>query len=305
MVFLREAPKTLKRKSEVALKGGTPNAMAVMRRDLNIVLVFVAFMLAQFGFTTFQTLFVLYVTSNKHTHGKYNFTEQKIGMVFALFGVAMIVTQMIATAPLSRFLGDKWATISGSFLRGIGLSALPFVDLNTGTPVHENWMIACVMAIAVSGSLVNPCLSAIVANFSDRRTQGTILGINQMFGAFARAAAPIIAAAVYTWDQTSAWTYFGGVSCALCCIVMLPLRVPVITDTKSRITSLVNAAAAIEDPETGKEIYAYGEGAVARGDDHVEGYDFETDTEDNVNSMQDFTHEKRYDPHSPPSENVE
>lgn len=55
-----------------------------------------------------------------------------------------------------------------------------------GTPVHENWMIACVMAVAVSGmllakekksdmrlgSLVNPCLSAIVANFSDRRTQG-------------------------------------------------------------------------------------------------------------------------------------
>jgi MFS family permease len=153
-------------------------------------------------------------------------------------------------------------------------------------------------------ALVNPCLSAIVANFSDRRTQGTILGINQMFGAFARAAAPIIAAAVYTWDQTSAWTYFGGISCALCCLVMLPLRVPVMSDTKSRLTSLVNAAA-LEDPETGKEIYAYGEGAVARGDDHVEGYDFETDTEDNVNSMQDFTHEKSLDPHSPPSENVE
>jgi predicted MFS family arabinose efflux permease len=94
---------------------------------------------------------VLYVTQNEHTHGKYDFTEQKIGMVFALFGVAMIVTQMIATAPLSRFLGDKWATISGSFLRGIGLALLPFVDLDTGTPVHENWMIACVMAIAVSG----------------------------------------------------------------------------------------------------------------------------------------------------------
>jgi len=186
-------------------------------------------------------------------------------------------------------------------LRGLGLAALPFVDLNTGVPVHENWMIACVMAIAVSGSLVNPCLSAIVANFSDRRTQGTILGINQMFGAFARAAAPIIAAAVYTWDKTSAWTYFGGVSCALCCLVMLPLRVPVITDVKSRITSLVNPAG--EDAEAGtKQIYAYGEGAGARGDDHVEGYDFETDTEDNVNSMQDFTHES---PHSPPSEPVE
>lgn len=308
VIFLREAPKTLKRKSEVALKGGTPNAFAVMRRDLNIVLVFLGFMLAQFGFTTFQTLFVIYV-GGPDTHGKYTWSEGKIGLVFALFGVAMILTQMIATAPLSRFLGDKWATIAGSFLRGVGLAVLPFVDLNTGTPVHENWMIACVMAIAVSGSLVNPCLSAIVANFSDRRTQGTILGINQMFGAFARAAAPLIAAYVYTLDQTSAWTYFGGLSCGLCCLVLIPLKVPVVNDVKSRITSLVNTAAE-SDPEVGgKEIYAYGEGAVARGDDHVEGYDFETDTEDNDmrgdNSMQDFTHERPYDRHSPPSDGPE
>lgn len=51
------------------------------------------------------------------------------------------------------------------------------------------------------GSLISPCLSSLVSQFGQHNKQGAILGLNQLFGALARAAAPMVStnrANVYT-----------------------------------------------------------------------------------------------------------
>lgn len=256
LVLLKEPAKIVRRHSVVKEISDKPGQLSrvcqMLNKDKNIYLVFAAFMLAQFGYVAWYTVFLLYV-SPKEPRSDFNWSKAKDGWVLSLFGLAMIITQILLTAPLSKTIGEKWTTVLGALARGGGLVAIVYVT-------SDALLIASVMLIGVSGSLISPCLSALVVNFADKQTQGIILGLNQCLGAFARATGPVAAAWLYgTKDDPDgplwAFSFFGGSAMGLCALVLMPMKMPVRTDTSTRIRSIISS----HDGAMNDEIYPYSE----------------------------------------------
>lgn len=220
--LLKENPVVLERKaiharmkgSKVKQEGSFKLVADVIKRDKNIIFVFLAFCFAQAGYVVFQTVYALYAV------WKFQIDALDLAYVFAGFGGAMIIAQILFTGVSTKFFGERLTVMVGSILRGAFLALVIYMPSNKLTTL-------CVMAIAVSGALVQPCLTAMVAMFSDKKTHGAILSINQLLGAFARGVAPLIAGVVYDINKDWSWYYCGAGSMILTFLVLIPCRMPI------------------------------------------------------------------------------
>lgn len=184
----------------------------VYQKNTGIKYVLVAFFLAHVAWTPFQTFFMLYGIY------KFGLTPEYLGIIFSGFALVMIVSQMVLTYPVSKCLGWKWATISGSILRTAGLVAVVYMP--------TVWsFVACAMDIPISGALINPCLSRLILHFTDKYTYGGIVSWNHFMAGIARAIALLACGWLYDINKVWPFQIFGAGAMALTALSLLPLSV--------------------------------------------------------------------------------
>lgn len=190
-----------------------PSCIQVAMDDPNIIFVFVCYFCAQIGYTAFASYLVIWAGVT------YGMTPSSIGWLFTGFGAAMTLAQILLSGPCSNKVGDKWTTFIGSALRGGSLLMMVWVPT-------EALFITAVMLIAVSGSLIQPCLSSLITRFGTRHTYGVLQGTFQALGALSRTVTPLVCGVLYDINIDWPFTWMGAASMFLGAAVIVFLRVP-------------------------------------------------------------------------------
>jgi len=147
-----------------------------------------SFFLITFAFVQLEITFGLFVLDRFKLH------ERDAGFLLAFLGVTMAVVQGLMMGPLTKKFSESVLIKVGAIfaIAGLGAAALSFSVWSL--------MIALIF-IALGYSLMNPCLSAVTSKAAPAGQQGSVLGIFQSFGSFARVLAPLTAGFLYDFKM--------------------------------------------------------------------------------------------------------
>jgi MFS family permease len=210
LVFLKES------KTEFASPGvqesAKPKLSELLKKNPSLLWVYLSFFMSQIGYTAFASFLVLYL------HHEWQLGPRSAGLVLMAFGSCMVVTQIFLGALVKR-IGEKRIVSAGCFLRGLALIAMVLA----GT---QPLMITMIMAIAVSGSLIQPCLSAMVSFYGTPEDFGILQGTNQAGGAVARAFTPLLCGVIYDINRNYPFSVVGATAMFVACLAVLPANIP-------------------------------------------------------------------------------
>ena len=163
----------------------------------------VIWFLSMFAFVTTESIFALFLTDD------FAFPSWKVGFMFGLSGLVIIIVQGRLIGPLTRRLGEWNVATLGPLVFAVG-AALFFVT--THEPILP-LLIVATLANATGRSLQTPALSTLISHQSPPGQQGAAFGLFQGFGALSRVAGPAVAGLLY--DRKHAWPYVVAGSLAL------------------------------------------------------------------------------------------
>ncbi|KAL0893210.1 hypothetical protein ABMA27_014818 [Loxostege sticticalis] len=143
------------------------------------------------------------------THHTFEYTAMQQGKMFLVIGVIMALLQGGAARRLNATGAEKAARAAlaltpPSFLC-VALAALPGPPLLT--PIAWLWL--GLVLFAISTAFAVSCMTSMAAGQAPQQARGAVLGSLRSLGALARAAGPLVAAAVY-WCSGAAITYTIG-----------------------------------------------------------------------------------------------
>jgi MFS family permease len=99
-------------------------------------------------------------------------------------GIAGAVVQGGLIRIVARYIKDTKTVAIGSFLMMMGLGLLPYGGNFAGLAV-------VVIIMSLGTGLLQPTLLSLISEVTSDKEQGTVLGINQSFSAFARVLGPL------------------------------------------------------------------------------------------------------------------
>lgn len=119
----------------------------------------------------------------------YDYPEKYAGVLFAVFGVIMALTLIVAFQPLMRLVGPV------NILR---LAALLLAGLSASIPIVPslNAIYVLLSGFAVANGVVGSSFSVLTSNLA-KGSFGSVLGIRRSFGSLARALGPFLAGSLY------------------------------------------------------------------------------------------------------------
>jgi DHA1 family tetracycline resistance protein-like MFS transporter len=159
---------------------------------------------ATFAFSTMELAFGLVAEHVWFPDLTRQEVAMQVGRILGMIGVIGIVIQGGLIGRLTRRFGEARVVVVGYTSNAFGLLALAF-----GEGDWKTWG-ACLF-IAVGTSLANPSLQSLISKGVDEDRQGSVLGVNQSLGAFARATAPWVALLVYGVGRTLPFVLSGAV----------------------------------------------------------------------------------------------
>ncbi len=139
---------------------------------------------------------------------RFEVTEAGTGLLFAYFGVMMVIVQGGLVGRLVRTFGEMRLIIVAPVLTAIGFLLLSIVPLTRATPLA--WlllMIGCIPTTLGHG-LTGPNLNSLISRQTAEDKQGATLGLSQGVGSLARAIAPPIGG--FLFDLGPSWPYWIG-----------------------------------------------------------------------------------------------
>jgi DHA1 family tetracycline resistance protein-like MFS transporter len=114
----------------------------------------------------------------------YHFTDLQNGYMYGIVGIAGAVVQGGLIRIVARYIKDTKTVAIGSFLMMMGLGLLPYGGNFAGLAV-------VVIIMSLGTGLLQPTLLSLISEVTSDKEQGTVLGINQSFSAFARVLGPL------------------------------------------------------------------------------------------------------------------
>ncbi len=114
----------------------------------------------------------------------YHFTDKQNGILFAIMGIISITIQGGLIKFTENYVKERTLLIIGLFLMAIGLAAIPFGYNFLGVMI-------IVSILSVGTGILQPLILSMISKYSDQKRQGSILGLNQSFSAFARVLGPL------------------------------------------------------------------------------------------------------------------
>jgi MFS family permease len=121
-------------------------------------------------------------------------SAQKIGLLFALFGLVTVIMQGWGVGVILKKIASKKRILIGSLFLSV-LSVIPMFFTSTFVPFT-----AFIMIFAIVSSPIGPVISALLSERTKAEDQGGIMGINQAVISLGQIFGPLMAGAV---SQTS------------------------------------------------------------------------------------------------------
>ena len=114
----------------------------------------------------------------------YHFTDLQNGYMYGIVGVSSAIVQCGLIRVVSKYIKETKIIAMGSFLMMVGLGLLPYGGNFLGLAV-------IVMVMSLGTGFLQPTLLSLISEVASDKEQGTVLGINQSFSAFARVLGPL------------------------------------------------------------------------------------------------------------------
>ncbi len=153
---------------------------------------------------------------------RFGVTERGTGLIFAYFGVMMVIVQGGLVGRAARRFGEARLVAIAPFFTATG-----FLLISTVSVVHHEgvaWLLLLVgcAPTALGHGLAGPSLSALVSRQARGGEYGETLGLSQGIGSLARAIAPPVGGLLY--DIGPSWPYWVGAA-ILAAIGLFAVRV--------------------------------------------------------------------------------
>lgn len=127
------------------------------------------------------------------TEDAFHMDARGTGSVLGFVGLVLIVVQGGLLRPLARAFAEETLVRAGTLLQAAGFFALA-LSPRFGSLAA---LYGAMGLIAFGSALTNPSLSAFVSRSTDPKSQGTVLGVLQSAGAFARVCGPATGGLLY------------------------------------------------------------------------------------------------------------
>ena len=175
-------------------------------------------MLFIFGFTIMHAVFILY-TGMAIDLGGLGYNEAQNGRIFAIIGIAGILTQGVLIGPLSRRFGPSKLLPVSCIVTGLGLVLIPYTK--------ADWALVqlflVVVLIAVGNGIFQPTSSSLLTTVAKRQgvNLGVVMGAQESVSSFARIIGPLTGGLVWTFTVSRSWPLDYHTAFHLCGIMML------------------------------------------------------------------------------------
>ncbi|MDH7605050.1 MAG: MFS transporter [Melioribacter sp.] len=113
----------------------------------------------------------------------YHFTDQQNGILFGIMGVIGAIVQGVLIKFTNK-ISERVLLILGLILMMIGLAGIPYGGNFFG-------VIVVITILSIGTGILQPLILSMISKFSKQEEQGSILGLNQSFSAFARVLGPL------------------------------------------------------------------------------------------------------------------
>jgi multidrug resistance protein len=171
----------------------------------------ILFFLLTLAFVQLEVTFGLFVLD------RFGLREREVGFMFAGMGIVMAVVQGGLIGRVVKKMGEV-----GTLRFGLPCIALGLLGLIVSSQL---WVMCASLALMSIGySLSNPCLSAMTSKNAASDRQGSVLGIYQSMGSFARVLGPLVGGTLYKYSQVGA--FVGSVVLILVAKIVFGLRYP-------------------------------------------------------------------------------
>lgn len=118
-------------------------------------------------------------------------SPNQIALLFTLFGVIGLVTQLFILQRAVRLFGEKKA-----FSIALSISALSYLLIFFTTSI--NVFLAIIVLSGLANSFINPLIQTLLSKETDEKSQGSIQGINASYISLGNILGPIIAGVLAT-----------------------------------------------------------------------------------------------------------
>jgi len=155
-----------------------------------------------FAFVLLEATFVYLCAREFHVE------ETGIGLLFAYFGVMMVIVQGGLVGRLVKKFGEMRLVVVGPVITATGfliISAIPF--LHTPALAWLALLVGCIPTTLGHG-LTGPSLNSLISRQTEEDKQGATLGLSQGIGSLARALAPPLGGLAF--DRGPYWPYWLG-----------------------------------------------------------------------------------------------
>lgn len=153
----------------------------------NLRVIFSVVLLLSLGFTFFTQFFSVYLIK------EFQFTELRIGKLYAWIGIWLAITQ----GGTVRFLSNRFTPGQLLSVTTLGLGiAIAFMLL----PSNAGWFYVISPFISTFQGITSPNLNSTVSAQADNERQGEILGINQSMQSLGQMLPPLIAGFINAID---------------------------------------------------------------------------------------------------------
>lgn len=157
------------------------------------------------------------------TEDAFHMSAASTGYVLFFVGMVLVFAQLVLIRPLSRAASERTLIRAGISLQMVGFLALAFSP-RAGTVVA---LYAAMGALALGSALIKPSLSAHVSRCCGVESQGTVLGVLQSAGAFARVCGPATGGLLYQAAGHEAPYVASAIGMAIAGVLALRMRAPV------------------------------------------------------------------------------
>jgi MFS transporter, DHA1 family, tetracycline resistance protein len=201
MTFFRLPESRIHRPSETEAWLHPSRFIPILQNPIlvQLQLIFFASMLA---FVMMEAVIALFLNQN------FGFDPFKVGLIFGLAGLVIIIVQGGLIGRLTRRFGEWNLVVAGPVFVTIAMT----LYMSAGYHPLIALIIFGTLFNAGGRSLQHPGLSALISHNSDPKQQGTVFGLYHMLGSLARFIGPMIATAIYTAHHTAPFAVAGCIT---------------------------------------------------------------------------------------------
>jgi MFS family permease len=145
---------------------------------------------------------------------QFSLSQVQIGNFLFFVGGFAIFNQIVLIKPIVALFGEARALVLGLFLLFAGLVSFPFVE--------QYWLLLLVYYLANLGfSICLPTIKSVLTTQTDKRNQGSILGLEESLGALMMTIMPVVSTLVYSAIGVNSFWIWGSLAAFACVFLIL------------------------------------------------------------------------------------